>query len=374
MAGCTVTVKVRQEMVRVLGVGIFGIVTGEAFGGSSCIALELVALFATRQPMPSGQREIRLVVVNLGGSPAVGRVTDLAVVGEVAGGMVRVVCPFEVHLMTRPAIARQTVKLASRMARRAISGSVSAGQREIGRLMVEGGGLPGVGGMASGAVVVELALRMAGRFDLLEISTMTGKAIGCRAGKLAVDMALCTVGRPMRSGQWEGRLLVVEGRWLPSSSRVALQAVVIELTLDVVRLLNISEILRVTGVTVERRSIKTGRMAGFTRGGEMRSIERKASLIMVYPCRLPAVHGVTGGAVVVVRTGDVARIGYSLESGAVAVETDGRGVVVTGGVTGGAIYGPVRTDQREMGLLVVDGRRLPASGGVAGSTVMVVIA
>ena len=222
--------------------------------------------------------------------------------------------------------------------------------------------------------MVKLTLEVVRRRNLIEVLPVASVAIGRRAGELAVDMALHAVGRPVGPGQREVRLLMVESRRFPADRRMALHAVVVELTLQMARLLNLLEVALVASVTVERRPVEAiVRMTRFAGRRQMRAGERKSRLVVIDPRRFPAVNRMAGRAIVVVGTGNVIRVRSGLEGGAMAVEADRRSAVVPGRVTGRAVNRPVSAEQRERRLVVIDRSRFPARRGVTGRASVIVV-
>ena len=88
--------------------------------------------------------------------PATGRVADRAVVIEISGNVVRVCGAGVIRGVTIVARARGVAVISVGMALRAAHGGMRPGQREAGQVMIEGGGLPAVDRVASGAVMAEL--------------------------------------------------------------------------------------------------------------------------------------------------------------------------------------------------------------------------
>jgi hypothetical protein len=94
-------------MVRILDAIVIVFVAGEAVPGSSRKLTACMACFADQRLMNPGQREGRLVMVELGRAPGDVIVTEHAVLREITADMVRVIDPFIVIHVASDAIAWQ---------------------------------------------------------------------------------------------------------------------------------------------------------------------------------------------------------------------------------------------------------------------------
>ena len=95
-----------------------------------------------------------------------------AIMAEVVGNMIRIICPVEIVGMAGVAVGRRilvTVSVASDTLQR----NMSPCQREAGVSMIKARRLPGGGGVANRAVMVKIILDMIGVRGPIKVVLMT---------------------------------------------------------------------------------------------------------------------------------------------------------------------------------------------------------
>jgi len=140
------------------------------------------------------------------------------------------------------------------MADVALQRGVSAGQRELGGVVIELRALPVRCGVAAVALIREIRQRMIGIGGVLEIGQVTARAVGGRCRELVVLVTGGTLDRAVSAGQREGRAVVVKRRALPAQKAMAHQTIMRKAGRDVVRILRVVEVAGVAAIAIHWRS------------------------------------------------------------------------------------------------------------------------
>lgn len=179
------------------------------------------------------------------------------------GAILRVTCLHVVRAVGRLIIldvaavaigGRRRERSAAGMARGAFERGVSAGQRELGGVVIKCRALPARSRVAGVALGREARLRMVGIVCVLEIGEMTAPAGRRRTRELIVLVAGGALHADVRAGQRKRRAVVIERRALPSHKTMAEQAVVRETSRNMVGILGGVEVVDMAAVAIHRRS------------------------------------------------------------------------------------------------------------------------
>ena len=145
------------ELVRqMIGVGrgiIIRLMAREAVRWSACVLTIDMTRGAGNGLMGAGQREIGVVMVEGGWAPCRRRVAHGTIVGELVGQMIGISRSIIIRLMAREAVRWRSCILIIDMALAAVGFDMSAGQGEVGLIMVEGRWRPCHGSVAGLAFV-----------------------------------------------------------------------------------------------------------------------------------------------------------------------------------------------------------------------------
>jgi len=106
---------------------------------------------------------------------------------------------------------------------------MSAGQRETGVVVIEGGRAPRSRRVTYSAVMWELIRQVIGIGRTVIVVLVAGEAIAWRTRILTVDMAVGARHGQMSARQWEAGVVVIEGGRAPGVCRMTHEAVVREL-------------------------------------------------------------------------------------------------------------------------------------------------
>ena len=184
--------------------------------------------------MGARQREKRLTMVECCGLPGRRVVARRAIGIEPVEHVTGIGYGVVVALVAGHALSRRA-GVAGLVALCACDREVCARERKRRQVVIEIRRFPRVGIVASGAIVREITATMVGIACRHEVALMTHEALGGRAGE-ARTVAIHATHRCMRSGQWEAGLIVVVVRRFPCRSRVALRAIVIKSTREMIRI------------------------------------------------------------------------------------------------------------------------------------------
>ena len=212
-------IVVKVGIVPIVGVVAAFAVVGEAGGGVvrvTCVVVIIIVakvtvgrriieavrmtLGAVHLPVGAGKREAGGVVLKGRRRPGVSVVTDGAVVVELPGGVVGVGDAIVICFVTAETGRRVATILPADMALFAVYHPVRANELEGGGIVVKRGRRPNDGGMADGAVVVELPGGVIRVGDAVEIGFVATEASRRVATVLPADVALFAINRPMRAG------------------------------------------------------------------------------------------------------------------------------------------------------------------------------
>ena len=221
-------------------------------------------------------------------------------------------------------------------------------------------------GLALPYVVVDIAMFISHVCLIVFVALNTFKS-----GKNAADVAIVAAVpfSPVRSGEdGEVQAVVVPIHLIPIACVVAQRAIggesgcgVIGVGIVVIRLM--------AGDTVGWRIGVTLIVAGNAVEWNMRAGEREGGLVVVkngrFPRGLAVALGTVGGEVI----GHVVGVGDCVVVFLVAVDTVGGRIIVTLIVASNAIQRGMRANQREVGLIVIEGGGFPGCVGMALGTV-----
>ena len=163
----------------------------------------------------------------------------------------------EVLLVAAVAIGRQGGVVAVHMALGARRRHVSARQRELGLVVIEGGPVPPRRGVAQGAVGREPAGNVGRISGSLEVRLVAAVAVGGGVVVVAVGMALRTGDRGVLTGEWPLRVEgVIEAGVVPVHRGMADGAIAGQPELDVRRIVAGGEIRLVARIALRRRALE----------------------------------------------------------------------------------------------------------------------
>lgn len=146
--------------------------------------------------------------------------------------------------------------------------------------MVEIGRLPGAGGVADCAIMVEVILDVVGIGHGIVVAFVAGIAFS-RCIIISIGVAGHAGQRCMSAGQWKlGKTVIIGGR-NPCRRSVALGAGLAEIILYVIGVLHRVIILLVTGVTFAGDILISSSMAGDTLQIDVRPRQWELSIIVI---------------------------------------------------------------------------------------------
>jgi hypothetical protein len=260
----------------------------------------VVALCALQRDVSAGQCETGRGVIESGTGPAGGVVALCAGLREAGLHVVRICRALEIGEVASDASRASQAVSAGRAERGVVAlitlqRDVSAGQREPSRGVVKSSAGPICGVVALLARSRESRLYVVRTGRAIEVFHVAGGAIGRRAHKLSVDMALRARHAHVRALQREVReLVVIESGRIPRALVVANRASGREARLRVRRIVGLIEIRHVAAVAGGGRIIELP--AGVTSCAVERGVcthQREASELQVIELRAhPVVHRV----------------------------------------------------------------------------------
>ena len=198
---------------------------------------------------------------------------------------------------------------------------------------------------------------------------VTGIAVRWRIG-IRRGMAYLAFQIDMRPGEREIRLAVVKRGRGPGVLGMTGHAVVGKIIAHVIRVCRCLVILPMAGITVRSDIGVTAGMALLAVQGFVRPLQREVRLAMVKGSRRPGILGMAGHAVVgkiIAHVVGVCRCFEILLMAGIAIR---RGIGIAAGVALLAVQGFVRSLQRKVRLIMVEGGRGPAVLRVAGHAVV----
>ena len=129
-------------------------------------------------------------------------------------------------------------------------------QRKFRLIMVESRRGPTLNAMTNGAIMIELRGNVVRIINRVIVGFMTGPAIRRCPGELTVNMTQFTGNNCMRTFKRESSQVVIESGGNPSIRSMTFQAVLTELTCDVIGIIYRIIICGMTGPAVHRGSCK----------------------------------------------------------------------------------------------------------------------
>ena len=229
--------KVGCRVVGILGSLIILQVAAHACRASQVEVVVDVAILALPgwNCMAACEGKANRTVIEIGIQPGIGAVTSRAGCGESTRSMIRIIGRFEVRRVTRVALRRHRLELATGctfVTRIAIYGRMRAGEREAVVMLLHllYGNLPSTHRVALLAIGSELPLVNVGMAVLASLSY---------AREYRLYVTLCTRNSRVHSAQWVSRTVVIEFRYgpdrFPRTSRVAILARNIQISVWTVR-------------------------------------------------------------------------------------------------------------------------------------------
>ena len=176
---------------------------GDARGGFAFVDAVGMAAATRRCPVCADEWELRGVVIERGRAPAARRVARGARGAESCCGVRGILRGVVVALMARGAHGRFSLEHAIAMTRGADRGFVTAGERELGGVVIEGAAAPCGDAVAGGADARESKLRMRRHLRVREACLVTGHTGGVLAFVHTVAVARDAQRGFMRAGQRE---------------------------------------------------------------------------------------------------------------------------------------------------------------------------
>lgn len=294
-----------------------------------------------------------------------------AVVRIVVGLMIRVIGIEIVVFVTRPAISR-SIRIAARVTLNAIQGYMSAGEREISLVMVKRCRIPGGGIMAGRTILAEIISLMIRVISIAIISFMARPAISRRI-RITGRMALYAIQRDMRPAQREIGLAVVKNRGRPGGGTMAAGAILIEIISFMIGI-GSTAVVRFVARPAIGRGVRVARgVTLVTIQCQVRSGQGEIRIVMIEDIGVPA-----GG---IVALGAIVRIVVRLVIGVIGITIVifvARPAIrwrirIACRMTLDAIKRNMRPGQREICLIVIKSRRIPAGRAVADCAIMIEI-
>ena len=264
-------------------------VAGNASRSRQVVVSVRVALGARHLCVGTRQRKCRLRMIEGGGLPGRRRVTDLALLRYPGRHVIGIRGPLEILEVARNTCGRRDVEITIGMALIALELRVSAGQREAYRIVIEAGRLPGRGRMtilASLGKPQRHVIRVAG---FLKIWQVAADASGGSSRVFAARVTSHTIQGCVHSGERESReLRVIKSDALPVVDRMAILALRRESGGNVVGRSGLLERLLMTGVALNRESLKLSYCCAFmtVRAIQARMTGHQWETVVMLPCEL----------------------------------------------------------------------------------------
>jgi len=282
------------RMIWILRAIVIGLVTRKTFRGRIVILPIHVALSATRGNVRSGQREIRRGMVETCRLPRHRRVTGGAFVTVISCHVVRILGALIIRLMACVTLLRSARVLAIRVTRGAVYIDVGPGQRERRQIVIKLRRCPSGGRVTLLARMRQLQLDVIWVIRAIIVCLMAGPTVLRRAVELPIYVALRATDIDVSPGKREIGQVVIEGSGLPRRRRVALCAIMIVVSSDVIWIGDALVIALVTRPAVRRQVlILSVHVAGQAVHIHMGASERESRIVMVEGRRSPAVCRVT---------------------------------------------------------------------------------
>ncbi len=242
--------------------------------------------------------------------------------------------------------------------------------REILIVMIPVGIAPAAGIMTVLALSREIGCGMIGIIGLIVIGFVARVAVGWSIG-VSIAMAGNAAYSHVSSGQRELRLRMIKGGLIPCRSIMTGCAVVVKIILHVIWIGGAVKVSLVARVAVGWSVGVSIAMAGNAAYSHVSSCQRELGLRMIKGGLIPCCSVMTGCAVVVKVILHMIWIGGAVKVSLMAGVTIRRCAGITCAVAGYTIHCHMGSGQRELGLRMVERRRTPCIGVVAGCAVVV---
>ncbi len=247
MAFRAVVTIIVLHMIRIVCIAVVIFMAGPAVGWCSAVSIA-VAVYTLHPGVRSGQGELRVIVIESGRLPCSGAVANCAVVVKIVLHVIGIADAGEIRFVAGVTISRCS-GIAVTVTIHTLNRRMSSGQRELGAVVIEGGGLPGSGTVANHAIMVKVVLHMAGITYAGEIGLVTRITVGRRtriSGTVTIDALNCE----MSTGERELRCSMIERRRCPGEIRMANGAIMIKSIFHVVRILHRRKVGLVAAETI----------------------------------------------------------------------------------------------------------------------------
>jgi hypothetical protein len=296
-----------------------------------------------------------------------------AIVVEITSNVVRIRRLLEIRLVALVAVCIRQLIVAAGVTWLALRSNVRSGQRKLGCVMVERRRCPIRRWVALRAIMVEIAGNVIRVRRLLEISLMALVTVCIHQLIVATNVTWLALRGNVRSGQRKLGCVMVERRRCPIRRWVALRAIVVEITGNVIRVRRLLEIRLVALIAVRiRQLIVAARVTRLALSRNMRPSQRKLGCIVIECCSRPIRCCVTLRAIMVEIAGNVIRVRRLLEISLVAlIAIRISQLVIAAGMAWLTLRGNVCTRQREQGGVVIERCRCPIGSRMTLRTIMV---
>ena len=171
-----ILIKIIFDMTGIVNGVEIRFMTGKTLGGSGLVTL-IVTGDTTKRNVSPGEREVSESVIEGGRFPSIGGVALGAILIKIVFNMTGIVNGIEVLFMTGKTLGGSglvTLIVTGDTTKR----NMSAGEREVSEFVIESCRLPGIGGVALGAILIKIIFDMTGIVNGIEVLFMTGKTLG----------------------------------------------------------------------------------------------------------------------------------------------------------------------------------------------------
>ena len=294
VADCARSGEAGRDVTRIIGSLVVGFVTTIAIGRQRGVIVVQVTVRARHSGVRARQWERRVVVIEASRRPRGCVVTDVALLRETHGDMVRVVRALKISQMTTDTSRTGDVVIPVRMALAALDGAMRSGQRPAGRSVIEAGRSPGRGVVAYLALLRKSRRCVIGIGCAVVILQMARNARRTGQVEISTRVALVALQLGMPAGERESDSGVVETRGLPSCSSMALLASLRQSKRNVIRVVCLLEVGQVTAYAGCRCAfVPSSHMTSRAVQGRVHSGQGEPSeLQVVKGCTQPGVDGV----------------------------------------------------------------------------------
>ena len=256
MTGPTIVIEVPGNVVRVRRLRKLYLMTLVAISEHQLVIAVRVAALALPRNVRSCQREVRRVMIKRCRTPAYRRMAFQAVVGKIQCLMVWVRRRIKIRRVAAIAIRRQVLVLIVHMAACARGSLMRAREWIARRTMVERRRRPCRGGMARTTIVAEVSRRVIWICRLYKLRLVALVAIVERELVVVVRMTCLALRCRVCAGQREICQVMIERSPLPCRGCVALRAVMTVITGDMIRVVRVCKIIRMTLKACQRKILE----------------------------------------------------------------------------------------------------------------------